>query len=113
MSMGSYSTEFTRGDTFRRVFTLSFAGVVGNLTGGSAAMELKRSRTPTAPSVVFTPYLSIPTPTNGKIVLEVPASFTANMEVGRYYWDLKYTDASGRQFRYLGGTIDVNERITS
>jgi hypothetical protein len=108
---GSYSTSFFRGDTFERSFTLNASGTPVNLTGYTFEMVLRAEFGAT--SYDFTPYITIPTPSNGTAVLKVPKAVTAGVLKGRYRYFLRYTDNAGEATTMLEGTIDVNVGVSS
>ena len=72
-----------------------------------------RSCRPASPrTYTLTPFITVPTPANGTAVLTVPPATTATWTAGRYYYDLKFTDAAAAVSYYLAGTIDVLPAVT-
>lgn len=110
MPAGNFSTSVVKGETLALSFALTDEdGVAINLTGATAAMALRTSLTASSVALSCTPYLSIPTPANGVIVLSAP---TDSLTVGRYVYDLKVTDSQSVVKVYLAGTIDVTQGVT-
>jgi hypothetical protein len=113
MTAGSYNTFIKQGRTFRRTITFTAGGSPVNLTGGSVSMDLKKQLNATATAYSFTTYITVPTPTNGIAILNVPAAFTATMDLGRYVYDVKLIDSTGRVLDMLEGFIEVRKAVTS
>mgnify|MGYP003418481828 FL=1 len=112
MPAGSYSTDVRQGETLRKTFAFLSSGVATDLTGGTFEMALKRKPSDAAVAYTLTPFITVPTPANGTAVLTVPPATTATWTAGRYYYDLKFTDAAAAVSYYLAGTIDVLPAVT-
>jgi len=49
---------------------------------------------------------------NGKVILSMPSSASANVSPGRYRYDVEITDSSNNTFRILEGIATVTPNIT-
>lgn len=93
-----------RGDTLPRTFTLTdFDGAALNLTGASATFSVKTDVG--AGSYIFqktgtqggaSSGITFPSPTLGKLTVEIVPADTQSVTPGNYVWDLQVTLASGR-----------------
>lgn len=82
------------------------AGAPINLTGYSAALELGTSYnmpTPTLAISTTTTGMTIPTPANGTIIVNVPAATTAALPTDNYVYVMTLTAPGGFITRLLEG----------
>lgn len=102
-------------DTFVRTFELVDAdtGSAINLTGATAKMQVRTTYGAASPSLTFeiggSGGLTIPTPTNGRIVL----SKTANVVPGNYVYDLQVTFAGSVVRTVARGMFVVLDEVTT
>lgn len=113
MSAGIYNLEILQGETFeKRITWKDQSGNVVDLSGYSAKMQIRNSKSQTAPLIVE---LST---TNGKIVIvdnviiiTIAASETASMNFTIGYYDLELTKASVVK-RLLQGSVTLDVGVT-
>lgn len=108
----TYNTTVVRGETFRRTITVYNADGVTpvNLTGSTFAMQWRPQLGSATVSLNCTPFITVPTPTNGQVVIAVPA---VSVAVGRYVYDLKWTDSGGVVRVPMAGTVEVITEVTA
>lgn len=91
------------------------AGAPINLTGYSAALQLGTSynmSTPTLSLSTTTTGMTIPTPANGTIIVNVPAATTAALATDNYVYVMTITGPSGFVTRLLQGTVAIAPEVT-
>lgn len=113
MSAGQYSFEIDQGSTFTRTLTYKVSGVVVNLTGYTARMQLR----PTVASDTVTLSLTtengrISLTSQGVITLSVAADVTAALAAGVYVYDLELVAGNGTVTRLLEGSAIVSPEVT-
>lgn len=113
MSAGSYNMCIRQGETFSRVITWKSAGVLVNLTGYTAKMQVRRGSGQTVVSELST--------TNGRIslggsagtiTLTIAATDTDDIAIGTYKYDLLLTSSGGVVTNLLEGEFKVVSGIT-
>ena len=89
--------------------TITKNGSVLNLTSYTAQMIIN---TPN-PIVLNTTNggITIPTPANGQIFINMTSSATLAIPPGTYAYAASYTDGSGNVTAFLGGTFSVQQAI--
>lgn len=107
--MQKYDLMCQKGATFRKVLRLKQDGAVMDLTGWSAASQVREF--PDGGPLLASMDISI-VPEEGKMVLTIPAETTAGFTVSLYAWDLKATDADGIVRYYVGGKFEVIPSVT-
>lgn len=85
-------------------------GLPFDLTGYTSKSQIRKSYYSANAAGQFT--ITIPTPTNGGIVLALPAANTANIAAGRYVYDILIKDSSNNTTRVLEGIVNVLPRVT-
>ncbi len=115
MPAATYNTTCVRGETFRRTVTFYDPDGVTpiNLTGSTFAMQWRPSLGSATVTLSVTPYLTTPTPSNGELVVTVPPAVTAALSLGRYVYDLKWTDSAGVVTVPLTGTVEMLQEVTA
>lgn len=112
MKPGAVNLSVTRGGSlYQRIGFTSSTGAAINLTGSTFELHL-RTALGAASSVNCTSYLTVPTPSNGILVVNVPPSVTATLTATRYVFDLKWTDAAGIVTFPIAGTLEVRQGVT-
>lgn len=113
--MATLNLTFPQGATW----TLSLAwndddGDPINLTGFSAAMQIRQSYAQSA-----TPIVSVSSGSGitlggaaGTIEVRVPATSTDDIRAGRYVYDLELTSGGGEVTRLVEGTVTVTPEVT-
>jgi hypothetical protein len=97
--------EFWRGTTFGpvKIYAKDSDGNTLNLTGWTVA----------AKTDYFDLGASITDPTSGEVTMEVSQADTANIELGKYKWDMLLTNQEGDVLGpYIGGTVRTYQPVT-
>ena len=110
MAAGTYNFTIEQGATFTRLLTLKENASVMNLTGYSAASQMRQSHDTS--TVAGTISSSISNASGGQITLSMTASSTGAIEEGIYVYDIEITAASGAVTRILQGRITVTPQVT-
>ena len=102
--------------TFRTAFRweTKSTGAAVNLTGYSAAMQIRR--TPADATAVVSLHsagggLTIDGP-EGRVRIEISAAQTSSLAPGKYVYDLVLTDLSSKKKRLVEGTVRVDAGVT-
>ena len=100
-----------QGSDFLSVITVEdTTGNVVNLTGHTAAGQVRKTYASNTVSATFG--ASITQPTQGKISLTLPASTTNGMKFGRYVYDVEITSSGGTVSRVIEGQVEVMPGVT-
>ena len=86
-----------------------------NLTGFSAAMQIRRTPADATALVSLTSAVNgglVIEGTAGRVRIEIPASTTATLTPGRYVYDLVLTDLSSKKKRLVEGVVIVDAGVT-
>lgn len=82
-----------------------------DLTGYSAASEIRRSYDSVSASAVLS--VTMPFPQSGELYLNLDAASSVGLRYGRYLYDVLITDTStGTKTRAVEGIITVTPRVT-
>lgn len=112
----TYNLTIDQGATWYQTVTYKDAnGNPINLTGYSAALQLRTSYSAASASLSIstsTTGITIPTPANGTIVINVPAVTTAALIAQDYVYDLEITSGTGVVTRLIQGTAVVSPEAT-
>lgn len=109
--------RLVKGDTLKiNINAKDSAGSTMDLTGGSAKLTVREK-----PALSGTAIISLTSSggdivlaaTNPNMVITVAASTTANYIVGKYYYDLEYTDSNGVKRTWLMNTFEIIDHITT
>lgn len=110
-----YNTTIDQGaNWYFQVTYKNTAGAPIDLTGYSAALELGTSYNMTTPTLAIsttTTGMTIPTPANGTIIVNVPAATTAALATDNYVYVMTLTAPSGFITRLLQGTVIVEPEV--
>ena len=101
-----------QGSTFSKQITVyeTDGTTIQNLTGYSAASQIRKNYTSTAYTTILA---TIQTPaTNGVIVMSLTAVQTAALKSGRYVYDLQITAADTTVIRVIEGIITIKPEVT-
>ena len=99
-----------QGSTFSTYLELSDEnGNVTDLTGYTAQGQIRKWYS-SSTYVAFT--ITIPTPTDGTMFLSLSANTTANLEFGRYVYDVKTVSSANVVTRIVEGILTVNPEVT-
>lgn len=108
-----YNITCYQGATFDQTFTVSVDDVPMNLTGYSAAMQVRQTIDSSSPAVSLTNGSGITLGgTAGTIRVVIAATATAALTDEQYVYDLELTSGSGITDRYLMGTFIVSGEVT-
>ena len=111
MSAANYDIVIDQGSNYAIDVLVKESGLVKNLTGYAARVSIKTSKSATGTAATFS--CTIPTPTNGKVKMEMPASTTANLAAGQYFYDLEiHTSDNSIVKRLIEGTVNISAGIT-
>jgi hypothetical protein len=102
---GAYSLAIYRGDSFREQFSLSQDGQPVDLTGATAAAEI-RGAPQSLPLYAFTCTI-----VDNVITIAMTAAETAVLPA-HAYWDLQVTHATGEVQTFVAGGANVQDDIT-
>lgn len=98
-----------QGTTFSSTVTLTDTnGDPIDLSDYTGAAQMRKSYTSSS-RTVFTVSLG---GANGTITLSLSANATANIDGGRYLYDVELTDSSSKVSRVFEGIVTVNPNIT-
>lgn len=82
-----------------------------NLTNYGATGQIRRGYDSTTASGTFA--ITMPTPSNGELVLSLSATSSAELKYGRYVYDVLITNSStGIKTRAVEGIVTVTPRVT-
>lgn len=115
---GRYDLNIDQGGTFIRTFIYKdSAGVVQDLTGFSAGFQIRKTHNakgvPTFDGSTFPGALTIPSPTDGSIILTMTDEQTQALPAPfEGVWDLEIEDAGGEITRLLEGKVLISPNVT-
>ena len=99
-----------QGAAFRRVIRVYRNDGILNLSGYTAAAQIRKSYSSSS-STAFTTAIDSDTST-GKITLSLTPTQTAALEEGRYVYDLEITASDSTVTRPIQGTVIVRPNVT-
>jgi hypothetical protein len=90
---GKYNLTCRQGNTFNLQFTVSNDSVVWDLTNYSITMTVRPFVGATTTVVVATTANGLITtqPTNGRVIVNIPATTTKSFAIGRHDYDIVFT----------------------
>jgi hypothetical protein len=101
---------FVRGDTETLSVTMTTDGTTAiDITGRTYSSQLRTA--PDATVISATATCTVPTGTDGKVTVVFPATQTASLSPGFFYWDLQ-ENASGTITTVLKGEVTVLADVT-
>jgi len=110
---GDYNIKCPQGATFDRTFTISIGGSPMNLTGYTAAMQVRETYDSTSTLLSLTSGTGITLGgTAGTIAVLVSSTATAAIPEGFYSYDLEITSGGGVTDRLLQGKFVVTPEVT-
>ena len=110
---GTYNITCPQGATFDRTFTIKVDGVALNLTGYSAAMQVRETYDSTTPLISLTNGSGITLGgTAGTIGVVISSTASAAITDGYYSYDLEITSGGGVRDRLLQGKFVVTPEVT-
>jgi hypothetical protein len=109
---GVYDITAPQGATFDTTFTYTIGGTAVNLTGYTAAMQV-RSAYAASPIISLTNVSGITLGgVAGTIRVVISATTTATYKAGQYLYDLELTSGSGVVTRLLQGKFTISPEVT-
>jgi hypothetical protein len=113
INQGTYNITCPQGATFDKTFTISISGTPKNLTGYTAAMQVRETYDSTSTILSLTSGTGITLGgTAGTIALLVSSTATASLTEGFYQYDLEITSGGGVTDRLLQGKFVVTPQVT-
>jgi len=110
---GTYNITCPQGATFDRTFTISVSGTPMNLTGYSAAMQVRETYDSSTPTISLTNGSGITLGgTAGTIAVLISSTASAAITEGFYQYDLEITSGGGVKDRILQGKFVVTPEVT-
>ena len=110
MSAGIYNFTLNQGATFTRQMTVGENNSPLNLTGHTAAMQLRS--TYDSSTVALSMTAAVINATQGILSISATATATAALEEGIYVYDLELTTSAGVVTRLLQGQVTVSPEVT-
>ena len=110
MTAGIYDIVIDQGADFSVQLDLKNNGSAVNLTGFTAAAQLRPTPTSSTKSADFS--INFTDRANGQLKLEMTNSTTAGLSPGKYYYDLETTSGGGVKTRFLQGVARVTPNVT-
>ena len=101
-----------QGSTYSKSITVyqNDGTTIQNLTGYTAASQLRKNYTSTASTTILATIQS--PPTGGIIVISLTAVQTSALKSGRYVYDLQITAADSTVTRVIEGVITIRPEVT-
>lgn len=114
MSAGTYNITIEQGATYTQTILVQDEGVTRNLTGYTARMQVRPGKDSDTILLNLTmgSGLSIPTPTNGEIIISLTAAQTAAYTTVDAVYDLELVDGSSNVERLLQGSVTLSKEVT-
>jgi carbon monoxide dehydrogenase subunit G len=110
---GTYNITCPQGATFDRTFTVSIGGVAMNLSGYTAAMQVRETYDSATPLISLTNGSGITLGgTAGTIGVVVSSTAMEAVADGFYSYDLEITSGGGVKDRILQGKFVVTPEVT-
>ena len=115
MTPGRYNMKCYQGSTFTLAPQWKIDGNYVDVTGYTAAMDVKNSATSVSSIIELSSSngrITVGT-TNGKFTLNLSAATTTALAAGQYVYDLEVTSPGGVVTRLLEGGFTIYEGVTS
>lgn len=106
-----YRITLMQGDTYKRTLTWVVNKVPVNLGGYSARLQIRESADDPSVALDASEYLTLGGAA-GTIEIEIPAAETADLEAGRYVYDLEVESAGGEVTTLIAGSLTVTAEVT-
>ena len=115
MTPGRYNMKCYQGSTFTLAPQWKIDGTYVDVTGYTAAMDVKNSASSASSIIELTSSngrITVGT-TDGKFTLTISAADTTTLSAGQYVYDLEITAPDSTVTRLLEGGFTVYEGVTS
>ena len=110
---GTYNITAYQGADWDRTFTITQSGTALNLTGYSAAMQVREAADSTAYLVYLTNGSGITLGgTAGTVAVAISAAQSSAIPAGSYAYDLELIAGAGSVTRLLQGAFNVSGNVT-
>ncbi len=111
MSAATYNIEIDQGSDYNITVEVKEDGSVKDLTGYSARAQARSDIEDSSAAFNFT--CTIPSPSNGKILVKLPAATSSSATAGEFVYDLEvYTSGDAAVSRLMGGTATIHREVT-
>lgn len=112
MAAGKYNMLIQQGVTYNQTITLKDkqSGLPLNLTGCTAAAEIRATYIDSVPAATFTTYIGLGT--DGKIQLSLTPAQTSAITIERGVYDLELTYPGGVKDRIIQGNVVISKEVT-
>jgi hypothetical protein len=103
-----------QGSKFEMTVVVTEGGVVKNITGWSARMQIRPAR---GSSTLYDDFSSPAdsltiSGVDGQVLVDIPGSITAAYDWTNGAYDIKLTDTGGEPHRIVEGTVKVDHSVT-
>lgn len=113
METGNYNITTRQGSTFNLNFTIDTDGTPWNLTGYSAAMQVRKATTSSTAILSLASGSGITLGgTAGTVAVTASASTMASLPAGSWVYDLELTSGNGTVYAILSGKFIVKAEVT-
>lgn len=113
METGNYNITARQGSTFNLNFTIDTDGTVWNLTGYTAAMQVRKATTSSTAILSLTSTSGITLGgAAGTVAVTASASTLASLPVGTWVYDLELTSGNGTVYAVLSGKFIIKAEVT-
>jgi len=117
MPAGNYNMKVEQGVTFSQNMTWKIDGNPVNLSGYTARMNVRTSRSGRVPANILVLALTSENGITlggvaGTIRIDLSATQTSNIAAGTYAYDLELESAGEEVTRLLSGTFNVSPEVT-
>lgn len=110
---GEYNFTLFQGADWDRTFTITQSSTALNLTGYSAAMQIRTAADSTAYLLSLTNGSGITLGgTAGTVAVAITAAQSSAISAGSYAYDLELTAGAGLVTRLLQGAVNVSGNVT-
>ena len=111
MAAAHYNIEIDQGSDYNITIEVKEDGSVKDLTTYSARAQARADIEDSSTAFSFT--CTIPTPTNGKILMKLPAATSSSVTAGEYVYDLEvFTSGDSVVSRLMGGKATISREVT-
>lgn len=103
-----------RGDSYPLSFTIKDkdSGAAIDLTAGALVMTVNTERDPTDASNELFQLIGVMSDPASGVVEFTPTELHTDQSVGKYYYDIEYTDAAGNVRTIVKSTFAITQDIT-
>lgn len=111
MAAGNYDIVIDQGADFALSITIAEDGEATNLSSHTASAQLRP--TPSSNTLTATFTCTITDAANGALQMKLGYATTANIEAGKYYYDLElYNSSANTITRLIQGVARVTQNVT-